>query len=137
MELFKLKVISSSRTFYDDTCQSLVVPYLDGGGIAFLAHHENTVMPIDIGEMKITDANGRIINAFVGNGVLEFLDNEATLICVSAELPEEIDAHRAEIAKLRAEEEMRQHRSGIEYSMSRANVARAMERLKVKNRHKI
>ncbi len=135
MELFNLKVIASNKTFFDGKCQMLIVPYIDGGGMAFLAHHENTVMPIEVGEMKITDEDGNEIIAFVGSGILEFLDNEGSLVCVSAELPEEIDANRAEEAKIRAEEELRQHSSVLEYNMSRANVARAMERLKVKKHY--
>ena len=87
--------------------------------------------------MKITDADGKVIEAFVGNGFLEFLDNIATLVCVSAELPEEIDERRAQEAKERAEEELRQQRSQLEYYHSQANLARAMERLKIKNRHTI
>ena len=43
----------------------------------------------------------------------------------------------AERAKLRAEEELRQHMSQYEYNATKANLARAMERIKVKNRHEI
>ncbi|MCD7722844.1 MAG: F0F1 ATP synthase subunit epsilon [Clostridiales bacterium] len=137
MELFNLKIVAANKVFFDGKCQNLIVPYVDSGSIAFLAKHENTVLPIDVGEMKITDESGRQINAFVGNGILEFLDNEAVIVCVSAELPDEIDERRANEAKERAEEELRQHTSSIEYNISKANLARAMERLKVKNRHKI
>lgn len=65
--------------------------------------------------MKIVDANGKTINAFVGSGFLEFLDNEAMLVCISAELPEEINERRAKEAQLRAEEELRQKHSLLEY----------------------
>ncbi len=135
MSVFKLKVVASNKTFFDGDCQSLTVPYVDGAGMVFMAHHENTVLPIEEGEMKIKDAEGNVTEAFVSDGVLEFLDNEGTLLCVSAELPEEIDARRAEEAKERAEEEMRQHQSVVEYHTSKANLARAMERLRVKNHH--
>jgi len=137
MNTFKLKIIASNKVFFDGDAQSLVVPHVDKGLQGFLAHHENSVLPIDEGEMKIVDSNGKEIHAFVGNGFLEFLDNTATLVCISAELPEEIDVRRAQEAKLRAEEELRQERSQLEYYHSQANLARAMERLKVKNRHNI
>lgn len=137
MNTFKLKVISSSKVFFDGECESVTVPYFDGGGQCFLAHHANTVMPIDVGEMTVKTADGEIINAFVSNGFIEFLDNEAKIVCVSAELPNEIDERRAEEAKLRAEEELRQHMSLYEYNETKANLARAVERIKVKNRHEI
>ncbi|MCM1284694.1 MAG: F0F1 ATP synthase subunit epsilon [Acetobacter sp.] len=137
MSTFKLKIIASNRIFFDGEAESLVVPHIDNGKIGFLANHENCIMPVETGEMKIVDANGKIIEAFVGNGSLEFLDNTAKLVCVSAELPHEIDARRAKEAKERAEEEMRQHHSQLEYHHSQANLSRAMHRLKVKNRHEI
>lgn len=137
MNTFKLKIISSNKIFFDGDAQSLVVPNIDKGLEGFLANHENCIMPVETGEMKITDSDGRVIQAFVGNGFLEFLDNTAMLVCISAELPEEIDERRAQEAKERAEEELRQQRSQLEYYHSQANLARAMERLKVKNKHNI
>ena len=59
------------------------------------------------------------------------------MICVSVELPEEIDKRRAEEAKERAEEELRQKMSQFDFYVTKANLSRAMERIKVKNRHQI
>ncbi len=137
MNTFKLKIIASNKIFFDGEAQSLIVPHVDMGFEGFLANHENCIMPVETGEMKITDSNGKVIDAFVGNGFLEFLDNTATLVCISAELPDEIDERRAQEAKERAEEELREKHSQLEYYHSKANLARAMERLKVKNKHHI
>ena len=92
---FKLKIVASNRVFYDGRAQTLVIPAIDGGEVGFLAQHENCVTPVEVGEMRIKDTQGKIIHAFVGSGFLEFVNNEATLVCVSAELPNEIDARRA------------------------------------------
>lgn len=116
---FKLKIVASNRVFYDGRAQTLVIPAIDGGEVGFLAQHENCVTPVEVGEMRIKDTQGKIIHAFVGSGFLEFVNNEATLVCVSAELPNEIDARRAKEAKERAEEEMRQHHSQMEYTTPR------------------
>lgn len=137
MNTFKLKIIASNRIFFDGEAQSLIVPHVDMGLEGFLANHENCILPIETGEMKITDSDGEVIEAFVGNGFLEFLDNTATLVCTSAELPDEIDERRAQEAKDRAEEELGEKHSQLEYYHSKANLARAMERLKVKNKHHI
>ncbi|MCC8016238.1 MAG: F0F1 ATP synthase subunit epsilon [Clostridiales bacterium] len=134
---FKAKIIASNKVFYDGLAQSLTIPYIDGGGMAFLAHHENSVVTIDTGEMKLVTDSGEKIEAFISDGFLEFFDNEATMLCVSVELPEEIDARRAQEAKERAEEELRQKMSQIDYYTTKANLSRAMERIKVKNRHQI
>ena len=137
MNTFKLKIIASNKVFFDGMCESVTVPYFDGGGQCFLAHHVNTVMPVDVGEMIIKTADGEAISAFVSNGFIEFLNNEAKIVCVSAELPDEIDKRRAEEARFRAEEELRQKQSQYEYNTTKANLSRAMERIKVKNRHEI
>ncbi|MDE6659599.1 MAG: ATP synthase F1 subunit epsilon [Eubacterium sp.] len=137
MKTFKLKIVASNKVFYDGECQSLTIPYIDGGSMSFLANHENIVIPLDNGEMKIKTDKDEVIEAFVGDGFMEFLNNEARIVCVSAELPEEIDKRRAEEAKIRAEEKLRQKQSQVEYNISKANLSRAMERIKVKNRHEI
>lgn len=135
MSKFKLKVVASNKVFFDGECKNLILPMVDGGTKGFLANHENVVVPIDVGEMRITTAQDEIIHAFVGNGFLEFLDNNALIVCVSAELPEEIDVRRAEEAKHRAQEKLRQKQSIAEHYMTEANLSRAMHRLKVKGKY--
>lgn len=137
MNTFKLKIVASNKVFFDGEAQSLVLPVADDGLKGFLANHENVVAPIEFGEMKIVDANEKTIEAFVGSGFIEYFDNSATVVCISAELPEEIDERRAREAKERAEEELRQKQSVYEFHQSQMDLSRAMERLKVKNKHKI
>lgn len=134
---FKLRIFASDKVFFEGEAERLTLPYIDGGTVTYLANHENTVMPIAIGEMEMKSAQGEVKSAFIGGGYIEFLSNEAFVVCVSAELPEEIDKRRAEEAKLRAEEELRQHQSQIDYYATKANLSRAMERIKVKNRHEV
>ncbi len=137
METFHLKIVSSRRIFFEGECTQLVLPIADDGLKGFLAHHENVVAPIEFGEMKITPADGDEIFAFIGSGFIEFFNNTATVVCISCQRPEEIDKGRAEEAKVRAEEMLRQEHSIFEYQQSQLDLARARERLKVKNRHNI
>ena len=137
MNTFKLKIVSSRRIFFEGDCEQLVLPIADGGLMGFLANHENMVAPIEFGEMKIIPAEGEEIYAFIGSGFIEFFDNTAVVVCISCQRPEEIDADRAREAKERAEEHLRQKQSLYEYHQSMNDLARAMERLKIKNRHEI
>lgn len=137
MNTFKLKIVASNKVFFDGDCVQLVLPIADDGMKGFLANHENAVAPISFGEVKITPAEGEEIEAFISNGFIEFFDNTANVVCISVELPEEIDRRRAEEAKERAEEELRQKQSIYEYHQSQMNLGRAMERLRVKNKHEI
>ena len=137
MKTFKLRIVASNKVFFDDECQCLTIPYIDGGKMSFLPRHENCIVPIESGEMKIKAADDSVIEAFIGDGFIEFLDNEAEVVCVSVEMPIEIDKRRAEEAKIRAEEKLRQKQSRLEYNISKADLSRAMHRIKVKNRHEI
>ena len=137
MDTFYLKIVSSRRIFFEGECVQLVLPIAEDGLKGFLAHHENVVAPIEYGEMKITPADGDEIYAFIGSGFIEYFNNTANIVCLSCQLPEEIDAVRAEEAKERAEEMLRQKHSLFEYHQSQMDLARATERLKIKNRHQI
>ena len=59
------------------------------------------------------------------------INNRAKLFCLTVERPEEIDIRRAEEARDRAEEQLRQQQSIVEYHRSQAALARAMTRLRV------
>ena len=54
---------------------------------------------------------------------------------VTAELPEDIDLRRAQEAKERAEEQLRQKQSIVEHSHSEASLARALTRLRIKEKY--
>ena len=135
MNTFYLKVIASDRTFFAGRCQALTVPALDGG-VGIMAHHENMVMAIAMGEMRITDEEGKKINVVVGTGFAQMMNNRVTVLVDTAELPEEIDIRRAREAKERAEEQLRQKQSIQEYYHSQASLARAMSRLKATSKNK-
>jgi len=67
--------------------------------------------------------------------VIPTIDGEKGILAhhenmVIAERPEDIDVKRAEEAKERAEEQLRQKQSIQEYYLSQASMARAMTRLK-------
>ena len=67
----------------------------------------------------------------ISAGFLEIRPDETILFATTAEWPEEIDIARAERAKQRAEEKLRQRKSEEEYRQSHIALARAMARLKV------
>ena len=131
---FYLKVISANRVFFSGKCESVVVPEFDGEK-EILAHHENMVIAINRGDMRFKpEGESEWQEAVVGMGLVEIMNNRVTLLVETAEHPEEIDMARAKEAKERAEEQMRQKQSILEYNHSQAALSRAMTRLKVKGR---
>ena len=127
---FHLKITASARSFYDGECESLILPTIDGQ-YGVLAMHENTVVGIDVGEMRYK-TNGEWVNIVVGEGFAKISGNNVIVLVESAELPSEIDYNRAMQAKMRAEEHLQNKKSLHEYYQGKLSMNRAMARLKVK-----
>ena len=83
-----------------------------------------------MGEMRIQREDETWETALIGKGVMQDINNRMVILTEFAERPEEIDAKRALEAKQRAEEQLRQKQSILEYHHSKAALARAMARLK-------
>lgn len=134
MNTFYLNVTASDKVFYSDRCSALVVP-LASGEKGILPHHENMIIAITTGEMRLQKPDGQWIHAVVGNGFIQIMNNRVKMLVDTAELPEDIDARRAQEARERAEEQLRQKQSMVEHSHSEASLARALTRLRIKEKY--
>ncbi len=80
MATFRLKIITSRRIFYDGPCHTLIIPALDGEK-AVMAHHEEMIIAIKPGEMRIRfEENGEWEYAAVGQGFCQIANNRAMLL---------------------------------------------------------
>ncbi|MCX7715144.1 MAG: ATP synthase F1 subunit epsilon [Clostridia bacterium] len=130
---FYLEILSHNRVFYTGNAENLILPVLDGE-MGVLAKHEPMVSAICAGEMRFK-VNGEWKIAAVGDGFAEIMPEYVVILVDTVELPEEIDVRRAQEAKQRAEEKLKQKENLIEYYHARAALARAMARLKVTGKH--
>lgn len=130
MDTFGLKIIASDRVFYEGRCRQIIIPAPDGEK-GILPNHENMVIAVTVGDARMEVEKGKWVDIAVGAGFMEIVNNRVTMLVDTAERPEEIDIRRAEEAKERAEEQLRQRQSIQEYYHSQASLARAMNRLKV------
>ena len=126
---FDLKIVASDKPFYMGPCELLIIPAIDGE-MGIMAGHESTVTTIHPGELRY-QIDGVWHNAAVTECFVEIMPEYVNLLVDAAELPEEIDVKRAELAKARAQEKLRQRQSMKEYYHTQAALARAMARLKV------
>ena len=127
---FTLEIITPERQFYIGPAQALVLPAVDGE-MGIYPGHEPVVTAIEPGELRYK-AQGKWEPAAVGAGFAEVKPDYVILLVGFAEHPEEIDRKRAQAAKERAEERLRQKQSIQEYHHSKAALARAMARLKTR-----
>ena len=133
---FGLEIYASNRQFYVGRGESITFPVEDGQ-MQVLPHHEDMIAAIVPGEMDFVDANGEKITVAVSAGFTEVFNNRIKVFALTVERPEEIDIRRAEEAKERAEEQLRQKKSLEEYNANQMALARAMSRLRVKSRKRI
>ena len=127
---FYLEIVTPERQFFTGDAEALILPAVDGE-MGVYPGHEPAVTAVEPGELRYK-AGGRWEPAAVGAGFAEIRQDRVILLVGFAEHPEEIDRKRAEAARERAEERLRQKQSIHEYYHSKAALARAMARLKTR-----
>lgn len=125
---FHLEIIASDRYFYNGECEEIIFPGIDGS-YGVLAGHAPMITCLSSGELRFR-VGGQWQTVIVSDGFLDIMPTVVTIISDTVERPEEIDQKRAEAAKMRAEERMRQKQSLREYYHTQAALNKALARLK-------
>ena len=128
-KLYKLKVLTPEREFFNDNVEAVTVSAPDGL-VTILADHTPLIMPVIAGTLRIKK-NGNWEESSNAEGFMEVNRHGVIVFVQSCEYPEEIDLRRAEEARRRAEEQLRQKQSIGEYNQSKMALARAMARLSI------
>lgn len=128
-KLFKLKIISPDRIFYEGDA-AMVELATSEGEIGVYAGHVPLTAVVEPCVMNIHEAEG-IKKAALHAGFIEILKDQVSILAEVAEWPEEIDVNRANEARIRAERRL----SGAEGSsvdVLRAEMAlkRSLARIK-------
>ena len=132
MKPFPVHILAADHAFFEGECTSLILPTVDGQ-YGVLAGHSNAIGAIVPGTLTCRTAAGETLYAAVSAGLVKVEDGEVLVLVDAAERPEEIDKNRAERAAAAAKEALLQKRSIREYRLADANLARAINRLRVKS----
>ena len=138
VKTFKLEILASDHVFYSGECDELIFPGQDGS-FGILPNHQPMITCLNAGELRYRTGD-QWHYAVVSDGFVEIMPSYVTLLADTVERPEEIDEKRAEAAKERAEEKLRQKQSISEYYHTQAALSKAVARLKISskyNKHKI
>ena len=130
MARFRLEIITPERQFFDGEVESLVIDTPDGKR-GIMARHLPMVVALSIGAVSFK-SEGIWKTCFASEGFVEVRPDETIIYAQVMEWPDEIDEMRAEEARTKAEEHLRQEQSLREYTASQASLIRAMTRLRVK-----
>ncbi|WP_294753818.1 F0F1 ATP synthase subunit epsilon [uncultured Ruminococcus sp.] len=130
---FHLEIIATDRVFFSGEVEHLVITAIDGL-LGIMAGHEPLVTSLPTGELKYL-VDGVWKYAAISEGFIQVMPDSSIILADTCELPEEIDIKRAQEARERAEERLRQKQSIKEYYETQAALNRAMNRLKISQKH--
>ena len=130
---FHLEIIATDRVFFSGEVEHLVITAIDGL-LGIMAGHEPLVTSLPTGELKYL-VDGVWKYAAISEGFIQVMPDSSIILADTCELPEEIDIKRAQEAKDRAEELLRQKQSIKEYYETQAALNRAINRLKISQKH--
>ena len=124
-----LEIVTAERTVMSDDVDQINAPG-GAGRMGVLPRHEPLLTTLIPGELTIVKGNERTPFAISG-GFMEVLPDRVTILADTAERADEIDESRAEAARKRAEELLRERRSEQDMLLAEAQLRRAMTRLRV------
>mgnify|MGYP001524207103 FL=1 len=129
-DLFKLHVITPERRFYDGEA-SMVELTTTEGDIGVYRNHIPLTAIVAPGVLKIHE-EGEVKEAALISGFIEILPERITIMAEVAEWPDEIDANRAEEARIRAERRLKEESGEIDTMRAELALRRALERLSLR-----
>ena len=130
MTKFKLKIITPHGIYQEVEIDQINIR-TTAGQIGILAHHIPLASGVEISQMNYI-IDGKKTYFAVAGGFVHFNENETTLIANAIESQEEIDLHRAEEAKQRAEERLQNKNSDTDILRAEIALRRALTRIHVK-----
>ena len=124
-----VEVVTAERELYNGEANLVSAPGTEGR-MGILPRHAALLTALAPGELRI-ELNGASEPLFVSGGFLEVSNNSVTVLADTAEHAEEIDQARAEEARRRAEESLRDVQSETDRAELQAALERAISRLRV------
>ncbi len=134
MATIKLEIITAERQVYSDDVSEVVAPGVEGT-LGILPHHAPLMTMLQPGQL-IARKDGEEQVFAVAGGFLEVRPERVIALADAAERAEEIDIQRAQAAKKRAEERLKEGPSGVEGAQAQAALRRALARIDVAERRR-
>ena len=125
-----LDIVTIERNVLSEDVTYIAAPAIDGV-VGILPRHEPLLTALSYGELRY-QKDGKEYNFAIGGGFMEVRPDKVTVLADMAEHADEIDEARAEEARKRAHELLKEKpRSDAEYAALEASLRRAEVRLKV------
>jgi len=130
---FKLEIVTPQGVKFDADVESVTCPGKQGR-FQVLHNHAPFLSSLEIGLMKVVDAEGKEHTYAVSGGISQMFHNSMRIIADTAELATNINLERARSAQQRAEERLKNREEGIDQDRARIALMRAVNRIKAVER---
>ncbi len=135
MSSLKVDIVTAERVVYSEDVDIVIAPGVEGQ-LGILPHHAPLMTILQAGELVVRKG-GEEESLAISGGFLEVRPDRVIVLADSAERAEEIDVVRAETAKKRAEEGLRDGKeAGLDETRAEAALRRAIARLSVADKMK-
>ena len=128
-------VVSVERIVFSADVDMVLAPGVDGM-LGILPHHASLMTALVPGEIVIRKAGQEDVLLAVGGGFMEVRPDRVTILADSAERAEDIDVERAEAARQRAQQSLRERPTGADIVQAEHALRRSQIRLKVARRRR-
>ncbi len=129
MKSFHLQIVTPDSCAYDGEAESLLL-LTSEGYVSILAGHADYIASLSIGEVVVT-RGGKAYHAACGGGFVSVTSGEVRLVTTTFEYADDIDVERAEAARKRAEERLRDAKEAKELEITKSKLMRALNRISV------
>lgn len=128
-DTLQLQIVTPDKRLVDEDVEQVEMPGRDGY-LGILPQHAPLLTELGPGELSYIQG-GKTSYLAVSWGFAEVLPDKVTVLADAAERPEDIDVHRAQQAKARAEEALRKQDPELDYDATLLALRRAEVRLEV------
>jgi F-type H+-transporting ATPase subunit epsilon len=128
-DTIELEIVTPERQVVKDQAEEIQIPGRNGY-LGILPGHAPLITELAVGEITYTKA-GNATRLAVAWGFAEVLPGRVTILAEAAELAEDIDVPRAEAARDRAQQQLKDAEDSAGYEHASLALARAEARLAV------
>jgi F-type H+-transporting ATPase subunit epsilon len=128
-DTFQIEIVTPEKLVVKDTAEEMQIPGKNGY-LGILPGHAPLITELAVGEISYR-SGGHTHYFSAAWGFAEVLPDKVTILAEKAERADEIDVHRAEEAKERAEQRLNSGKPETDFKRARTSLERANTRLKV------
>ncbi len=127
---FHIEIVTPRKVIFNGEVNSFSAPGIEGG-FQVLFNHAPLLSTIGIGEVKLTTKDNAEHRYATSGGFVEVKGNKVAMLAETIESINDIDVKRAEAAKERASQRLKERKPGIDLTRAEAALQRALNRIRL------